>query len=113
MLISDILTSGAPLQVDLLTALPESSDVNTWERAPFADGTTWSAVPFIDSNNELVIGNLTFGILPRLSSPAVIVAFGIRFQGQTVFVGACSPFYLADGFPCVFKVTFFTYQWTA
>lgn len=112
MRIADILSSGAQLQVDLLTALPDSSDPGTWQRPPFTNGGTFSAVAVVSIVSPVLFGDLSFDITPKLAAPCVVVAYGIRYRGQCVMVGPCSPFYLADGFPCVFRVSFAVYSWT-
>lgn len=112
MLISDVLTSGAPLQVDLLTALPDSSDPSTWQRPNYSSGEAPTGIPIISSAPPLLLGTLNVDILPRLVAPCVIVAFGVSWQGNCLLIGPCSSFYLADGLPHVFQCSFVVYQWT-
>ena len=112
MLISEVLTAGLPLQVDLLTALPDSSDPSTWQRPNYSSGEAPAGIPIISSAPPLLLGTLNVDVLPRLVAPAVIVAYGLIWQGNCVLIGQCSPFYLADGFPCVFQASFCVYQWT-
>lgn len=111
MSISDILASGMPVQLELLTDLPESSDPLTWPRVPFADGSSFSAIPVVDLTGPGAVGRIEFSLVPKLAAPVTVSAFGIRFQGQTLFVGPCGPFYLTGGFPVLFRASFVVYPW--
>lgn len=111
MTIAALLASGAQVQITLLRELPESSDPSTWATIPFTDGGQFFAVPQIAFSGDVLIGSIALLIVPQLAAPAIVTAFGVRFQSQTLFVGSCSAFYLAAGFPIIFRVTFFLYPW--
>jgi hypothetical protein len=113
MTIASILTSGMPLLIELLAALPDTSDPVTWPRIVLSDPPHLLAVPQVLSALPVLLTTIEISFVPKLYEPVTVVGFGARFQGSAVCVGPVSPFYLVSGFPCVFRASIAVYPWAA
>jgi hypothetical protein len=113
MSIAEILQSGAALLLDLLEELPDSSEPISWKRVPLQSPVALTAIPLVVSKSPLLLVTIEVPFVPVVATPTVVNAFGARFQGQTVFVGYCSAFYLASDFPIVFRASIIIYPWAS
>ena len=89
MTVTDLLTAGVALQVDLLTELPDSTDPATWSIASWGGYQPLLSIPTLTLNQ----GGNVIGFLrgPALSPGNRAVAFAARYQGMTVFTGPILP----------------------
>lgn len=111
MTIAQILTSGMPVQIELLTDLPDNVDPATWSRPAWFNYKVVTGIPIITVPSPSVVGTVSADFDVQLNETAIVRAFGIRYQGTGIFCGATSPFQINNGDKFGFTVTFFLSPW--
>lgn len=92
MTVSEILRSGQPLQVDLLTEFPLDTNPSTWVKAYWPGYETAYGFPDISKSTDNAIGgtiDCQFFVDPI--RVGFVVAVGVTFQGQWLFTGKVVP----------------------
>jgi len=96
--LTDAILANAQVDVDLLTAAPEANDPATWT-LPTAAGYAATRTALVCTLNQLP-GGVCFEIAfagPLLPGITVVVAWGIRLNGQVVCCGVFdSPILVSD-----------------
>lgn len=90
--ISEILLSGNPVKVDLLTEFPLDSDPSTWKKPTWTGyDSAWSfpALTSRSDNSWLGVLQCQFRVDPAVF--ANVVAVGVTYDGQNLFVGNFRP----------------------
>lgn len=86
--VSEILASGNPVQVDLLTALPDGNDPATWQVCSWASYASQMVTPTIKSNTaDGSIFEIVAAFIVALGQQQNVLAFGVSYQGIGIAVG--------------------------
>lgn len=88
MTVSEILASGIPVQVDLLTALPDGNDPATWQICSWPSYAQQSVTPQVKSNDANgSLFAIVASFIVALGAQNSVAAFGVSYQGVGIAVG--------------------------
>lgn len=88
--IRDIFVSGQPLQVDLLTAMPDFADPALFSLPRWQGYGPQFGVPSIQWNDDGVLGSITVQWIVPQGATDQIVAAAVSYNGQVVLICNCS-----------------------
>ena len=95
MRVSDVLKSGFPLTVELLTEVPASNDPLTWSRVPLLNAQTVTGVPTIQNTSDNLLCEMDVYFDVEVAFASTCNCVGITWQGNCIAVAVATPQYLA------------------
>lgn len=87
MKVSEVITSRVPLQVDLLTVLPTTTDPATWVKPTWPGYQPSMSIPDVRYHDQGIIGKLSCSFDCPPGKQLDAVAFGVSLDGLCVLFG--------------------------
>jgi len=86
--VSEILRSGQPLQIDLLTEFPLETDPQTWTKASWEGYVSaWGFPNISKETGDAIGGTIDCQFFVDPIRVGFVVALGVTFQGKFLFTG--------------------------